>query len=87
MNPRRETKLIGNNGDRERGTQKKKSQKVGEFWRGKGGGEAEQSSASCDRNKQGIEHMRVDGRSQLPHTTYGRRRWMGRTASDERSIF
>ena len=75
LNPRRENKLQGKNGDRERG-KKKKSQRGGNYWRANGGGEAEQSGASCDKAKRAIEHVRVDGRSQLPRTTSERWRWI-----------
>ena len=64
--------------------EKKKSQIGGKSWRANGGGEAEQSGASYDRGKGGIEHVHMDGRSQLPHTTYGRWRWMGSTELDGR---
>ena len=83
LNPRRETKTQDENGDRERGI-RESSQRGGNYWRANGGGEAEQSGACCDKAKRGIEHMRVDGRSQLPRTTYRRRRWMGRTELDGR---
>ena len=43
--------------------------------------------ASCDRAKGGIEHVRMDGRSQLPRTTYGRWRWMGRMELGGRYMF
>ena len=36
--------------------------------RANGGGKAEPSGASCDRAKGGIEHVRVNERSQLPCT-------------------
>ena len=41
----------------------KKSQKGGNYWRVNGGDKAEQSGASCDRVKQGIELVPLDGRS------------------------
>ena len=68
------------NGDRER----EKIEKItgGKYWRANGGGEAEQSGALYERTKGGIEHVRVDGRSQLSRTTSGRWRWMGRTELD-----
>ena len=81
LNPRRETKIQGKNGDRER-RMIKKSQEGENYWHANGGGEAEQSVASCDKAKRGIEHVRMDGRSQLPRTTFGRWRWMGRTELD-----
>ena len=83
LNPRRETKIKGKNGDKER-EMREKSQIGGHPWRANGGGEAEQSGASCDREKGGIEHVRVDGRSQLPRTSYELWRWMGRTELDGR---
>ena len=33
--------------------------------------QAEQSGASCDKAKRGIDHVSVDGISQLPRITYG----------------
>ena len=63
----------------EKGGKSKKSLRGGRYWRVNGGGEAEQSGNSCDRAKEGIKHVRVDERSQLPRTTSGRWRWMGRT--------
>ena len=45
---------------------------------------ARQSGTSCDKTKRGIEHVRVDGRSQLQSTTSGRWRWMGRMELDGR---
>ena len=84
LNPRRENKLQGKNGDREKGIIFKKKPKRGEnYWRANGGGEAEQSGA-CDKAKRGTEHVRVGGRLQLPRTTSGRWRWIGRTELDGR---
>ena len=60
LNPRRKTKFKGKNGDRERGFIERVPKKRG---RGNGGGEAGQSGTSCDRKKQGIEHVRVDAES------------------------
>ena len=67
-----------------KGENRIESQRGGKFWRANGGGEAEQSSASCDKAKRAIENVRVDGRSQLPRTTSGRWRSMGRTELDGR---
>ena len=50
LNRRRETKLQVKNGDRERRI-REKSQRGGDSWRANGGGEAEQSGASCDKAK------------------------------------
>ena len=86
LNPRRENKCQGKNGDRERG-KIKKSQRRGKFWRVNGGGEVEQRGAAYDRAKGVIEHVREDGRSQLPRTTSGRWRWIGRTELDGRWMF
>ena len=83
LNPRRETKTKGRNGDREK-EMKEKSQIGENSWRANGGGEAEQSGAFYDSAKGGIEHVHVGGKSQLPHTTYGRWRWMGNTKLDGR---
>ena len=70
----------------ETGTGKEKrenmSQIVENSWRKNGGGEAEQSGAFYDSAKGGLEHVHVEGKSQLPHTTYGRWRWMGNTELD-----
>ena len=62
----------------------KKSQIEVNSSRANGGGEAEQSGAFYDSTKGGIEHVHVDGKSQLPDTTYGRWRWMGNTGLDGR---
>ena len=78
LNSRREIKIQGNNGDRENGIRENI------FWRANGGGEAKQRGASCDKARRGIEHVRVDERSQLLRTTYGRWRWMERTELDGR---
>ena len=83
LNPRRETKIQGKNRDRERGI-REKSQIGGNSWCANGGGEVEQSGASCDKAKGGFKHVCADGRLQLPRTTYGRWRWMGRTELDRR---
>ena len=71
LNPRRENKIQGKNGDRERG-KTKKSQRGGKIWRVNRSGEVEQRGAAYDRAKGAIEHVREDGRSQLPRTTSGR---------------
>ena len=65
----------------------KKSQRGGKFSRVNEGGEIEQRGAAYDRAKGGIEHVREDGRSQLPRTTSGRWRWMGHTELDGRWMF
>ena len=57
------------------------------FWRANEGGEVEQRGAASNRAKGGIEHVREDGRSQLPRTTFGRWRWMGHTELDGRWTF
>ena len=71
LNPRRESKLQGKNEDRERAI-REKSQGGRNSWRANGGGDVEQSGVSCEKAKRGIEYVRVDGRSQLPRTTYER---------------
>ena len=86
MNPRRENKIQGKNGDRE-GGKIEKPQRGEENGRVKEGGEVEQRGAAYDRAKGGIEHVREDGRPQLPRTTSGRWRWMGRTELDGRWMF
>ena len=65
----------------------KKSQRGGKVWRVNEGGELEQRGATYDRAKGGIEHVREDGKSQLPRTTSGRWRWIGRTELDGRWMF
>ena len=50
----------------------RRSHKQEKIPRANGGGEAEQSGAFYDSAKGGIENVHVDGKSQLPHTTYGR---------------
>ena len=70
LNPRRETKTKGRNGDREREMKEEVTDKRN-FWRANGDSEAEQSGAFYDSAKGGIEHEHVDGKSQLPYTTYG----------------
>ena len=89
LNPRRENKIQGKNGDR-LGRKLKKSQKggnFGNFWRANDGGEVEQRGAAYDKAKGGIEDVRGDRRSQLPRTTSGRWRWIGRTELDGRWMF
>ena len=49
----------------------KKSQRGGKFSRVNESDEVEQRGAAYDRAKEGIEHVREDGRSQLPRTTSG----------------
>ena len=83
LNPRRETKTKGRNGDREKEMKEKVTDRRNS-WRANGGGEAEQSGAFYDSAKGGIEHVHVGGKSQLPHTTYGRWQWMGNTELDGR---
>ena len=68
LNPRRETKLQGKNGDRKMG-KLEKTTKMRKVLGVNGGGETEQSGASCDKAKRAIEHVCVDGRSQLLCTT------------------
>ena len=65
----------------------KKSQRGGKISRVNEGGEVEQRGAAYGRAKGGIEHVREDGRSQLPRSTSGRLRWMGHTELDGRRIF
>ena len=87
LNPRHENnKIQGKNGDRE-GRKNEKSQKRRKISRVNEGGEVEQRDAAYDRAKGRIEHVREDGRSQLPRTTSGRWRWMGHTDLDRRWMF
>ena len=65
----------------------RKEKHLGKFWRANDGGEVEQRGAASNRAKGGIEHVREDGRSQLPRTTFGRWRWMGHTELDGRWTF
>ena len=84
LNPRRKTKTKGRNGDSREREMKEEAKNRRNSWRANGGGEAEQSGAFYDSAKGGIEHVHVGGKSQLPHITYGRWRWMGNTELDER---
>ena len=74
LNPRRESKIQGKKGDREgrKLKSRRKEKHFGKFWRANDGGEVEQRGAASNRAKGGIEHVREDGRSQLPRTTSGR---------------
>ena len=83
LNPRRETKTKGRNGDREREMIEEVTHRR-QFLARKRGGEVEQSGAFHHSAKGGIEHVRVDGKSQLPRTTYGRWRWMENAELDGR---
>ena len=86
LNPRRENKIQGKNGDRE-GRKLKKSQLGEKISRANEGGEVEQRGTAYNRAEGGIGHVREDGRSQLPRTTSGRWRWMGHTELDGRWMF
>ena len=83
LNLHRETKTKGRNGDMEREMKEEVTDRRNS-WRANGGGEAEQSGAFYDSAKGGIEHVHVGGKSQLPHTTYGRWRWMRNAELDGR---
>ena len=83
MNPSRDQNTRQERGQ-EKGENRKSYKEEGDYWRENGGSEAEQSGAACDKVKRAIEHVHVDGRSQLPRTTSGRWRWMGRTELDGR---
>ena len=74
---------MGKDGNRK----SRKEKHLGKFWRANDGGEVEQRGAASNRAKGGIEHVREDGRSQLPRTTFGRWRWMGHTELDGRWTF
>ena len=79
----------GKNGDRE-GGKLKKLQRGGKVWeilarKRRRRGRAERRRLR--QSKGGIEHVREDRRSQLPRTTSGRWRWMGRTELDGRLMF
>ena len=83
LSPRRESKIQGKNGDRERGEIEKVTERRKILARKRRRrGRAERQLR--DRAKEGIKHVRVDGRSQLPRTTSGRWRWMGRTECNGR---
>ena len=86
LNPRRENKIQGKNGERKKGKIEKVTERRN-IWRVNEDGEVEQRDAAYDRAKGGIKHVREDGRSQLPRTTSGRWRWMGRTELDGRWVF
>ena len=83
LNPRRETKTKGRNGDREKEMKEEVTDKRNS-WRANGDGEAEHSDAFYDSAKGRIEHVHVGGKLQLPHTTYGRWQWMENTELDGR---
>ena len=68
LSPRRETKTKGRNGDRERKMREEVTSRRNSS-HANGGGEAEQSGAFYDSAKGGIEHVHVDGKSQLPLST------------------
>ena len=70
LNPRRETKTKGRNGDREKEMKEVKDRRKFLARKRRRRGRAER--AFYDSAKGGIEHMHVGGKSQLPHTTYGR---------------
>ena len=74
LNPRRETKTKGRNGDREKEMKEEVTDRRKFLAR----------KRIYDSAKGGIEHVHVGGKSQLPHTTYGRWRWMGNTELDGR---
>ena len=86
LNPRRENKIQGKNGNREgrKLKSRRKEKYFKKFWRANDGGEVEQRGAACNRAKGGIEHVREDRRSKLLRTTSGRWRWMGHTELDGR---
>ena len=65
LNPRREKKIQGKNGDREGGKLKKsqKGETFWKFWRANDGGEVKKRGAAYDRAKGGTEYVRGDGRS------------------------
>ena len=70
LNQRHENKMKGKDGDRKRSKIEKVAERkkiLARKWRRRG----RQSGASCKKAKQGIEYVRVDGRSQLPRTTSG----------------
>ena len=71
LNPRRESKIQGKNGDKERGRMEK-SQRGGKCRRVNEDGEVEQRGTAYDKAKGGIEYVGEDGRSQLPRTMSGR---------------
>ena len=62
-----------------KGNERMKSHIGEKSWRANGGCGAKQSGTFCNSAKGGIEHVHVDGKLQLPRTTYGRWRWMGST--------
>ena len=86
LNPRRENKYnartgIGKEGKLEKTQERRKI--LARKWRRRGRAERRR----LRQTKGGIEHVREDGRSQLPRTTSGRWRWMGRTELDWRWMF
>ena len=86
LNPLRETKLRSKDGDRERET-REEVMKRRKLLARKRRRRDRVERRPLRQAKHGIEHVRVDGRLQLPRTTYERWRWMARTESDGRSMF
>ena len=83
LNPRRETKTKSSNGDREREMREEVTNRR-RFLARKRRRRGRESGAFYDSAKGGIEHVHAGGKSRLPHTTYGRWRWMGSAELDGR---
>ena len=83
LNPRRETKTKGRNGDKEKEIKEEVTDRR-KFLARKRRRRGRAERRLLRRAKGGIEHMHVGGKSQLPHTTYGRWQWMGNTELDGR---
>ena len=87
LNPRRENKVQGKNGDREGVKIEKVAERRKSLARKRRRRDRAERRRLYDRAKVGIEHVREDGRPQLPRTTSGRWRWMVRAELDGRWIF
>ena len=83
LNPRRETKIKGKNGDRERKMEQKVANRRKPLAR-KRRRRGRTQRRLLRQNERRIKHVRVDGRSQLLRTMCGRWRWTGRTELDGR---
>ena len=83
--PRRKIKIQGKNKNRDRGIRDKVPgrRKISER-KPRCGDRAER--CFLRQSKRETEHVRLDGRSQLPRTTYERCWWVERTESDRRSM-
>ena len=85
LNPRRETKTKGRNGDREKEMKEEVTDRRKFLARKRRRrGRAERRLLRQRERRNRAHDMHVGGKSQLPHTTYGRWQWMGNTELDGR---